>query len=437
MSDSVINVRFKIFKILFDNEVNFKRIDYLLSDSLHKNFSDSDVRFIHKVVYGVIRNRSKLDYYASIFYDGKFKKLLIKYKIILRIGIYQLFYMDSVPDYAAVNTTVDLCKKIDPSKQKLINAIMRKISNNINVKDEKIDDLAIQFSHPQWLLDKWLKRWSLEKVLNLLEYNNKTPKIWFRINTLKISVLEFYALLDKHNIQFKKNDYLDAFFYSCSVQELLSSSMMSDGLISVQNPSNGLVVKLLNPKEGQTIFDGCSAPGGKTRYINELTNGKSHINSYDIDEKRINLISSYLKKNNITNINCYKSDLSSEYLPSYDIGLIDVPCTGTGVLSKRVDIRWRRKKEDLLEMNKIQDSILNNVTKNLNPGGILVYSTCSIEEEENWGIINSFLNSNKDFRLDNANNFIPNQYVDKNGCLSIFPFNGLDGIFAARLIKND
>ena len=142
MSDSVINVRFKIFKILFNNEIHFKRIDYLLSDSLYKNFSDSDVRFIHKVVYGVIRNRSKLDYYASRFYDGKFKKLLIKYKIILRIGIYQLFYMDSVPDYAVVNTTVDISKKIQGVNSSFINAILRKIVNNI----KELNKLKINYN---------------------------------------------------------------------------------------------------------------------------------------------------------------------------------------------------------------------------------------------------------------------------------------------------
>ena len=439
MNDSTIKVRHQIFKFLIENEINFIRIDHLLSsDLLSKNFSDSDIRFIYKVVYGIIRNKRKLDYYSSKFYDGKFKKLLTKYKIILRIGVYQLFYMNSVPSYAAVNTTVDLCKKIDYSKHKLINAIMRKLSNNINIKNEEIKDLAVKFSHPKWLLDKWQKQWDSNTVLELITHNNIEPKICFRINRLKISIKEIYDLLIKRKISFEESDVIDEFFYSSSVQELLNSNMIKDGLISVQNPSNGLVVKLLNPKESQIIFDGCSAPGGKMNYINEITNGKSEINSYDIDNKRIAVAINYLKKNDIKNVNYYKADLSSDKIKSYEIGLIDVPCTGTGVLSKRVDLRWRRKVEDIEKMNDIQSSIITNVSKYLKNKGTLVYSTCSIEKEENWGIVDNFLNSNANFKLDRADKFISSKYVDENGCLSIFPSSsGLDGVFAARLIKND
>lgn len=422
-----------------DNEINSIRIDYLLSsDLLSKNFSDSDIRFIHKVIYGIIRNKSKLDYYSSKFYDGKFKKLLTKYKIILRIGVYQLFNMNSVPNYAAVNTTVDLCKKIDFSKHKLINAIMRKLSDNINIKNEEIKDLSIKFSHPKWLLNKWEKEWDNNTVLKLISNNNLEPRIAFRINKLKISIENFYNLLIKHRIPFEKSEIIDNFFYSNSVQKLLKSDIMRDGLISVQNPSNGLVIKLLNPRKNKIIFDGCSAPGGKMNYINEITNGKSEINSYDIDNKRIEIAINHLKKHDIKNVNYYKADLSCDKIKSYEIGLIDVPCTGTGVLSKRVDLRWRRKLEDIEKMNYIQSSIITNVSKYLKNGGALVYSTCSIEKEENWEIVDNFLNSNDNFKLERADKFVSSKYVDQNGCLSIFPSsNGLDGVFAARLIKND
>ena len=211
---------------------------------------------------------------------------------------------------------------------------------------------------------------------------------------------------------------------------------MKKKIISIQNPANGFVVKLLNPKKGDSIFDGCSAPGGKSMYINELTGGDVKINSYDIDNKRIDVMNKYLKNCKINNIKCQQKDLMHDLIPNYDLGLIDVPCSGTGVISKRVDIKWRRKQTDILEMNKIQNKILNNVAQYLNSGGTLVYSTCSIEKEENWEIINNFLNSNDNFRLDIASKFIPDEYVDENGCLSIFPpIHDLDGIFAARLIK--
>ena len=439
MINSDTSVRYQIFKILFENEINSVRIDYLLSpDALGDNFSDSEIRFIHKITYGIIRNKSKLDYYISKFYDGKFKKLLNKYKIILRIGVYQLFYMDSVPEYAAVNTTVDLCKRVDTSKSKLINAIMRKLSINNVIKNKDIKDMAIKYSHPKWMLDKWKKIFSDDQILKILKQNNQEPKIWFRVNTLKTSIKDIFDLLNKQNISFEQSDIIEPFFYTNSVQELLKSDIMISGLISVQNPANGLVVQLLNPQKDKVIFDGCSAPGGKMSYINEFTGGDNEINSYDNDKKRIQIPIKYIKKFNIKNVKYYNLDLSKDQIKPYDIGLIDVPCTGTGVLSKRVDLRWRRKPEDLKEMTLIQSSIINNVSKYIKDDGVLVYSSCSIEKEENWEIVYNFLNSNTDFKLDNADKFIPKKYVDKNGCLSILPSsNGLDGVFAARLIKND
>ncbi len=439
MNNLNINIRKNIFKILFDNEKKSIRVDYLLSsNSINSNFSDDEIRFMHNIVFGVIRHKTKLDYFISKFYNGKYKKLLIKYKTILRIGVYQLFYVNSVPSYAAVNSTVDLCKSIDKKKCNLINAIMRKLSDNIDIKDEDINDLSIKYSQPNWMIDRWAINRSDKELLNLLKHNNTEPKIWFRINANKSSKSEIFEYLNKENIIYEKSKIIDIFFTSTNVQKILKSDLITNDLVSVQNPSNGLVVKLLNPKEKKVIFDGCSAPGGKMRYINEYTNGKSSINSYDIDNKRLEFPSQYLDKFPSQNINLHQADLSISKVESYDYGIIDVPCTGTGVLSKRVDLKWRRNFEHIKEMNQIQKSILENVSKYIKKGGALVYSTCSIEIEENWQIVENFLNSNTNFKLDNADKFISNKFVDNNGCLSIIPgTNGFDGVFAARIIKYD
>ncbi len=431
----MIKTRIKIFKILFDNEIKSIRIDYLLSDkSLFDGFNNDEIRFIHKIVFGILRHKTKIDYHISKHYKGNFKKLLTKYKIILRIGVYQLFFMDSVPNYAAVNTTVDLCKKNDNSKVGLVNALMRKLSNDGMI--DEISDIGIKYSHPDWMIKRWLKRWSSSKVEKLLTWNNKEPKIWFRINLLKVSVNEIHNFLNDNDIDFIQNDILREYFSVNSVQRILNSKIMKEGLVSVQSPANGLVVKLLSPKPNQIVFDGCAAPGGKSTYINELLNEKIQIHSYDNDQKRIKKMQNNLERLEVSNIECHKSDLTTDQVINYDSGLIDVPCSGTGVISKRIDIKWRRKKEDINEMVEIQSRIINNVSKYLNDKGVLVYSTCSIEEEENWGIIDNFLNSNHNFKLDKADKFIPKEYVDKKGCLSIFPpIHDLDGIFAARLVK--
>ena len=439
MDSSNINIRKNIFKILFDNERKSVRIDHIFSSNyINDNFSDDEIRFIQNVVYGVLRHKTKLDYFIAKFYVGKYKKLLIKYKMILRIGVFQLFYVNSVPSYAAVNSTVDLCKSIDKSKCNLINAIMRKLSDNINIKDEDIDDLSIMYSQPNWMIDRWSKYLNKDELINLLKYNNSEPKIWFRINTLNEQKNKIFEYLEYKNIDYKKSDIINNYFTTNHVQKVLKSELIYNNLISVQNPSNGLVIHLLNPKDKKIIFDGCTAPGGKMRYINEYTLGNSIINSYDIDNKRLQLSKKYLNKFNYPNINLYQGDLSICKIQSYDYGLIDVPCTGTGVLSKRVDLKWRKKLKDIKEMNIIQRSILDNVSKYINKGGALVYSTCSIEKEENWELIENFLNLNTNFKLDSADKFISSKFVDSNGCLSILPSTqGLDGVFAARLIKDD
>ena len=174
----MIKARSKIFTILFRHEKQSIRIDYLLSnDKIFIGFSNDEIRFIHKVIFGILRHKRKLDYYISKYYDGNSKKLIIKHKIILRIGLYQLLFMNSVPDYAAVNTTVELCKKHIVFGHNLVNALMRKFSNKIK-RDEILKDISIEYSHPKWLIDKWLEKWPNYKVIELLKWNNSEPKIF-------------------------------------------------------------------------------------------------------------------------------------------------------------------------------------------------------------------------------------------------------------------
>ena len=426
-----------VYQILKDNELKSIRLDYLLSDRLISNdFSNSDLRFIHKLAYGVIRNKRTLDFHIEKTYDGKYKKLLTKFKILLRIGLYQIHYMNSVPDYASVNTVVELAKIIDKNKVGLVNAILRNLSKLDLIENENIDKLSIKFNHPDWMIDKWSKVHEKETLLSILEANNREPIIWFRINSLKTNQLEVKSILKNIGVEIELCSFIDNFFKSSSPQKVLKSELINKDFVSVQNPSNGLVVKLLDPKKGKVIIDGCSAPGGKLKFVNEITGGDEKIKCYDSNHKRLAIIDDYLKNHQINNISCHSKNLANEKIEEFDIGLLDVPCSGTGVMSKRADLRWRRKPSDLKEMVQIQSSILANVAKYAKQSGVLLYSTCSIEEEENWQIIDNFLNSNSNFELDLAHKFVPKQFVDEKGCLSILPNSyGLDGIFAARLIK--
>jgi len=433
-----IKLRLIIFNILSKHELRNIRIDYLLSDqSFFLDLNNNEIRFIHNIIYGIIRNKSKLDFFISNFYDGNYKKLLIKYKIILRIGLYQILYVDSIPNYASVNSTVNLVKSIDKSKTNLINAIMRKFTLNNTFLNKPVSDISIEYSHPKWLLDKWAQTSSHSEIIDILKWNLLKPKVWFRVNSNKITIDLVLDFLKNKKIKYVIHDTLKLFFYCSNPQAILKSNLMIDGYLSVQDPANGLVVSLLNPKKSQIILDGCSAPGGKGIYINELTNGEAKIDSYDNNFLRLTKMKKRLKALSITNITCHIKDLEKDKVKSFEKGLIDVPCTGTGVISKRVDLKWRRKLSDINEMTLIQKNILSNTSQYLNVGGSIVYSTCSIEKEENWDIINDFLYLNNNFKLDRAEKYIPTRYVDINGCLSIFPpRDNMDGIFAARLTKN-
>ena len=231
-----------------------------------------------------------LDFHIEKTYDGKYKKLLTKFKILLRIGLYQTHYMNSVPDYASVNTVVELAKIIDKNKVGLVNAILRNLSKLDLIDNKNIDKLSIKFNHPDWMIDKWSKVHEKETLLSILEANNKEPIIWFRINSLKTNQLEVKSILKKIGVEIEFCSFIDNFFKSSSPQKVLKSELINKDFVSVQNPSNGLVVKLLDPKKDKVIIDGCSAPGGKLKFINEITGGNEKIKCYDSDQKRLVLL---------------------------------------------------------------------------------------------------------------------------------------------------
>jgi 16S rRNA (cytosine967-C5)-methyltransferase len=421
---------------------NRRLTDVLAERIRHGNFTDQEKRFITEIVQGSVRMAGRLDWELSQVFKGNMDDLKSHYLILLRIGVYQIRYMDSIPDYAAVTTTVQLAKQIHENLGGLTNALLRSLlkCEMPEAPDEHtpINYTAQYYSHPEWLINKWFTEGSFKDAIALANWNNKAPQLWFRVNTIKYTSTKFKKYLKEKEIEFEQFPHLKNFFApKTSVGLLLNSDLFKEGNLSIQDPAGGLVVSLLDPQKGETIVDGCSAPGGKTGFVAELMKNKGKIFAYDKSQERLGRLSTGMERLSIDIVDAEIKDLTQDRLPTSNKIILDVPCSGTGVMAKRADLRWRRDMDNLLEFHLQQRKILWESSNSIQPGGIIVYSTCSLEFEENWMVVEAFLKSHPDFTLDSAENYVPKEFVDDKGALFTFPpKHGIDGGFAVRLVKN-
>tara|TARA_S200000501_G_scaffold371148_1_gene413641 strand:- start:1 stop:1332 length:1332 start_codon:yes stop_codon:yes gene_type:complete len=425
-----------IFKA-FDED---RRLSEVTQEKLVKiNLSDREKRFTIDLIQGTIRMRGRLEWELKQVYKNDWHNLILKVKILLWIGAYQISYMDSVPAYAAVSTSVALAKGIHYKATGLINALLRVYSESCkkSLTEPKEEEQWAEFmSHPRWLIRKWSLFWSREDVKTMCEWNNKKPIIWFRLNSIQMSIQERDRYLNENNFEFSTWKYDNRFFNVKQTSRLLNDLIFDEGKLSIQNPAGGLVVKLLNPQKKDIITDTCAAPGGKTSFISQLMENTGKILAYDSSMIRLKKLAKGMSKLKVDNVNAEMADMSNYKLIKSSKMIVDVPCTGTGVMSKRADLRWRRTIKNLNELVHLQRNILSNVSSFVKKGGILVYSTCSLEPEENWGIVDNFLQTNKNWKIEPANKYLPKEFIDSRGALYTFPpKHGIDGGFAVRLIK--
>lgn len=440
MKIKLIKTRKLAWKIIYNAISNNKRLSDITKETMAKSsLNDRDKRFIIDLVQGAIRMKGRLSWELKKIYKNNWEELDLKVKIVLWLGAYQMKYMDKIPDYAIVSTSVSLTKEIYFKTSGIVNALLRKYSlicngdKGISIKDK---DWADFVSHPRWLVEKWSKTYSNGDLESLCNWNNKKPVIWFRLNLMQMSVSERDIYLNENDFEFENWKYDDIFFKVNHTSRLLNSQIFKEGKISIQNPAAGLVVRLLNPKKRECIVDTCAALGGKTSFMSQLMKNTGKIFAYDSDINRLNTFVKGISKLKVDNVDAVVADMTRYKLQRSTKIIADVPCTGTGVMSKRADLRWRRTLDNLHELVNIQKAILNNSSDALMKNGVLVYSTCSIEYEENWGVINQFLNIKSNWVVDSADKYIPKEYVDSKGALNIFPpKHNIDGGFAVRLIR--
>ena len=418
----------------------------VLDELLNKNrnvLSNKDINFISELVYGVTTWKLTLDTIIQKYSKIKIKKISPWVINILRMGAYQIEFLDKVPKSAAVNESVNLCKKYGGKSIGFVNAILRKVEKSdylelFEIKND-IEKISKTTSMPEWIVKELNKEFNTEKLNEICKNSNLKPKITIRVNNLKTTKNELKKSLQSKEIEVEEG-ILEDFLYLKNVKNITNLDEYKKGLFTMQDESAGLTALVLNPKEGESILDCCSAPGGKTTYIAELMNNNGNVMAWDLYKHRLDKVQENSKRLGIDIIKTEENDatvLKEEYIEKIDKILIDAPCLGLGVIKRKPDIKWQRKFEDVEEISKIQEKILNTCSKYLKKGGILVYSTCSIIQSENEKIVENFLKS-KNFELEEINNVnIENleNKITKKGIIKLYPSENMDGFFISKLIK--
>ncbi|KAI5605057.1 hypothetical protein POPTR_001G368500v4 [Populus trichocarpa] len=420
-----------------------------------KDLDDRDLRLVTDIVGGTIRWRRYLDYLiGSLCHDEKaFRSMEPLLLQILRIGFYEIVKLD-MPSYAVVDENVRLAKvSLRPGAGNMVNGILRKLvllkeSNSLPLPKLEGDDraqaraLATLYSHPVWMVRRWTKLLGQEKAIKLMMWNNDNPSFSLRANSGKgvtraDLVMQFNMLKVPHELSL----HLDHFVrVKTGLQIVIQAGLLKQGLCAVQDESAGLIVSVVNPQPGDSIIDCCAAPGGKTLYMASQMHGQGMLYAIDINKGRLRIVKETAKLHQVDGvITTIPSDLrtfAESYQLKSDKVLLDAPCSGLGVLSKRADLRWNRRLEDLEELKKLQEELLDAASILVKPGGVLVYSTCSIDPEENEERVDAFLLRHPEFRIDPVDRYVPPDFVTKRGFYSSDPVkHSMDGAFAARLIR--
>lgn len=417
-------------------EINTKQAysNIVLNKFINENrekLSNLDINFISELVYGVVTWKLTLEYIIQKYSKTKLKKMSDWVKNILYLGSYQIIFLDKVPKSAAVNESVNLCKKYNFKSVGLVNAILRKIEKSdyeeISNITNSITRISLKYSMPEWIVKKFCDEYGEEETANICQNLNLRPNISVRINRLK------------GKVELGEKGILEDFRTITGTKNITKTKEYIEGNITIQDEAAGLSSFVLSPKEGEIVLDACSAPGGKTTYLAELMHNKGKIVAWDIYEERLKQVDQNAKRLGIDIIQTEVHDatkLKEEYVEKFDKILLDVPCLGLGVIRRKPDIKWNRQENDIKEISDIQFNILKTCSKYLKNNGVLVYSTCSMLKEENDEIIEKFIKE-ENFETVNIDEQIPNEFskITTNNMVQFLPSQKHDGFFITMLKK--
>ncbi|KYZ77207.1 16S rRNA methyltransferase [Anaerosporomusa subterranea] len=441
-----MNIRQLALQIIHDVDVKQAYANIALANMINRNnFSDQDRRFLTELVYGTVKAWGTIDWIMSRYVDRPPAKIPPMIRNILRLGLYQLFFLSKVPPSAACNQAVELAKKYGhPGTVKFVNAVLRSAARNQEKakyptkEEDLLRYLALTYFHPEWLVSRWLKRFDSEAVERLLQENNKPPRLSLRTNTLKITREALLVRLAQEGVTCTASDWTPEGIICHELPALASLTSLKEGLFQVQDESSMLVAHVVDPQPGEFVIDACGAPGGKSTHLAALMKNTGRLLSVDLFEHKLAITRENARRLGITCLETLQTDaatLSDQFSGKADRVLVDAPCSGLGVLRRKPDSRWRKTESQLQDLPKLQLSILTGAASCLKPGGVLVYSTCTTEPEENEMVIREFLSIRPDFSLQSAGSRLPSPRQGE--FVQLWPhLDFVDGFFISRLKKH-
>lgn len=426
-----------ILKVLKDNAFS----DRLLHQRAKRLKSNREnLALFYNMVKGVVKLKGKLDYILSQYADPvKFESTDIKIKVWLYLGLYQLLYLDSIPPHAAINETVELAKNMLGEKVgDFVNAILRAWQRDPSVTwpSDPVKRIASEHSYPPGLIENWIELWGEDDAEYLAIWFNENPTLHIRVNQVATTPQKLIQYFAKRDTILTPSPVGKMSLLADEAETVLDDVAFSEGYFSVQDTSSALVVELLDPQKDENILDLFAAPGGKCTYIAEIMDNTGEVVAVDKIPSKMKLLKQAANRLQLTNIKMVVSDAFKygPMAPAYDRVLVDAPCSGWGVFGRKADLRWQAR-HDIPQLIKIQERALDLAANFVRPEGVMVYSTCTMNPEENQRQVEKFLARNPRFSLLDAAQHIPKDLVS-DGMFRSLPFrHNMDGAFAAKMIK--
>lgn len=418
-------------------------LDALLSGTEIRNPQDRGL--LTELVYGTLRMRGRLDWIIARHYRGDFSTLEIPVRNILRTGIYQLFFTDRIPAFAAVNEAVGVAKKSCPAAAGLVNAILRNVlrgKERIAWPEMAKDPgraIAVLHSHPRWLVERWLDRYGIDETIAVCRANNGIPPLAVRVNGLKTSRKKAVAALAGEGITAEATRFSqDGIILTTPVAGLRETAAFRDGLIRVQDEASQFVARLCAPQPGERVLDLCAGAGGKTLHLAALMKNRGKITAVDLHPDKLRLLVAEAGRLGVTIVETHPGDATGTldaFRGAFDRVLLDAPCSGFGTLRRNPEIRWRIAPADLEKCRQIQRRLLRSAALCVKPDGRLAYTTCTVTPEENENVVADFLAGYPAFTRISPEG-IPPELIDADGFFRTFPHrHGTDGFFGAVFIR--
>jgi len=413
--------------------------------------SKRDRSLINAIVFGVLRWQGKLDYIINYFSKRKIEKIDPSIKNILRMGVYQILYLSRIPDAAAVHSAVEMAKASGfPWAAGYVNAVLRRTSREHEQviypdKDkDPIGNICSEKSMPAWLITRWIERFGIRETNALCDAINRIPDISVRVNTLRSDIEKLELSLKNDVGEMGRAQYSHSgLWFSKPKKSISEIDSFANGWFQVQDEAAQLITLFFDPKPGEMILDSCAGLGGKTGHIAQLMENKGKITAIDKDKKKLGRLEIEMNRLGVTNVNSMNIEITEQIrkdqFGEFDRILLDAPCTGLGVLRRNPDAKWSTLKQNFTHYHKKQVELLNNVVHLLKPSGVVVYIVCSMEPEENEGVVKEFLNNHPDFAIDKNSGQLHGKAVsliDEDGFFKTYPHkHNMDGFFAVRLKK--